>query len=210
MAPSKTVIVGWDMVSPLGTEMADQWERAAAGASGIGPLTRFALPEGFPVAIAGQVPDWDASLRLTYNKVDNTLENSGSDISDDEKTLLFNIRYSESRGQPFMLMGRETDAAGFGELTGVVFFDENGDGRRQAGERAATGVFVYLDRRYQAVTDRDGRYVFTPVPAGMHDVTLAQEDLPLPWGLLDEAPRPVQVEVRGSAVLDFALQRLDE
>jgi len=61
MAPSKTVIVGWDMVSPLGTEMADQWERAAGGASGIGPLTRFALPEGFPVTIAGQVPDWDAS-----------------------------------------------------------------------------------------------------------------------------------------------------
>jgi hypothetical protein len=60
------------------------------------------------------------------------------------------------------------------------------------------------------VTDRDGRYVFTPVPAGLHDVTLAQEDLPLPWGLLDEAPRPVQVEVRGSAVLDFPLRRLDE
>jgi 3-oxoacyl-[acyl-carrier-protein] synthase II len=60
MAPSKTVIVGWDMVSPLGTDMADQWAQAASGTSGIGPLTRFELPEGFPVAIAGQVPDWDA------------------------------------------------------------------------------------------------------------------------------------------------------
>jgi 3-oxoacyl-[acyl-carrier-protein] synthase II len=60
MAPSKTVIVGWDMVSPLGTEMNDQWDLAAGGASGIGPLTRFERPEGFPVAIAGQVPDWDA------------------------------------------------------------------------------------------------------------------------------------------------------
>jgi 3-oxoacyl-[acyl-carrier-protein] synthase II len=60
MAPSKTVIVGWDMVSPLGTDMADQWAQAARGASGIGPLTRFERPEGFPVAIAGQVPDWDA------------------------------------------------------------------------------------------------------------------------------------------------------
>ncbi len=60
MKSSKTVIVGWDMVSPLGTELEDQWTRAAAGTSGIGPLTRFALPENFPVAIAGQVPDWDA------------------------------------------------------------------------------------------------------------------------------------------------------
>jgi 3-oxoacyl-[acyl-carrier-protein] synthase II len=61
MTPSKTVIVGWDMVSPLGTDMADQWAQAASGTSGIGPLTRFERPEGFPVAIAGQVPDWDAS-----------------------------------------------------------------------------------------------------------------------------------------------------
>lgn len=60
MKPSKTVIVGWDMVSPLGTELADQWKRAAAGESGIGPLTRFPRSEDFPVAIAGQVPDWDA------------------------------------------------------------------------------------------------------------------------------------------------------
>jgi hypothetical protein len=156
------------------------------------------------------LPNWDASLRATYNKVDNALENAGADFSDDEKTLLFNIRYSESRGQPFLLMGADTDASGFGEVTGVVFFDENGDGRRQAGERAAAGVFVYLDRRYQAVTDRDGRYVFDPVPAGSHDVILALEDLPLPWGLLDETPRPVQVEVRGTTVLDFGLRRLNE
>ena len=47
------------MVSPLGTDLGDQWSRAAEGASGIGPLTRFALPENFPVTIAGQVPDWD-------------------------------------------------------------------------------------------------------------------------------------------------------
>jgi len=61
MNASKTVIVGWDMVSPLGTDLEDQWTRTAAGASGIGPLTRFALPENFPVAIAGQVPEWDRS-----------------------------------------------------------------------------------------------------------------------------------------------------
>ena len=60
MKPSNTVIVGWDMVSPLGTELAEQWARAAAGESGIGPLTRFARRDDFPVAIAGQVPDWDA------------------------------------------------------------------------------------------------------------------------------------------------------
>jgi 3-oxoacyl-[acyl-carrier-protein] synthase II len=60
MKPSKSVIVGWDMVSPLGTDLEEQWTRAAGGVSGIGPLTRFARTDDFPVAIAGQVPDWDA------------------------------------------------------------------------------------------------------------------------------------------------------
>lgn len=154
--------------------------------------------------------NWDASLRITYNKIDNAFGNTDDAVSGDEKTLLFNIRYSESRGQPFALMGDDTDASGYGEVTGVVFFDENGDGERQAGERAAPGIFVYLDRRYQSVTDRDGRYVFDPVPAGAHDVTLAQEDLPLPWGLLDETPRAVSVNVRSTTELDFGLRRLNE
>ena len=154
--------------------------------------------------------NWDASLRVTYNKIDNALNNVGDGISGEEKTLLLNIRYSESRGQPFALMGEDTDAAGYGDVTGVVYFDENGDGRRQVGERAAAGVFVYLDRRYQTVTNRDGRYVFDPVPAGEHDVTLAQEDLPLPWGLLDESPRSISVSVRSTTELDFGLRRLNQ
>jgi hypothetical protein len=71
-------------------------------------------------------------------------------------------------------------------------------------------VFVYLDRRYQAVTDHDGRYEFESVPSGSHDVTLAQEDLPLPWGLLDEAPLRVQVGVRQTSSVDFGLRKITE
>ncbi|RTZ95449.1 MAG: beta-ketoacyl-[acyl-carrier-protein] synthase family protein [Deltaproteobacteria bacterium] len=57
---SKTaVIAGFDTVSPLGTELSAQWERALEGKSGIGPLTRFPLADDFPVRIAGQVPDFD-------------------------------------------------------------------------------------------------------------------------------------------------------
>jgi hypothetical protein len=154
--------------------------------------------------------NWDASLRLTYNSIDNVLGNIDGGFSGNEKTVLLNIRYSKSRGQPFALMGADGGAAGYGAVTGMVFFDDNGDGVRQAGERAATGVFVYLDRRYQTVTDQDGLYVFEPVPVGKHDVTLAQEDLPLPWGLLDESPRNVSVSVRVTTGQDFGLRRLNE
>lgn len=58
---SLPVILGYDAVSPLGTDLAAQWQRACAGQSGIGPLTRFPLRENFPVTIAGQVPEIDLS-----------------------------------------------------------------------------------------------------------------------------------------------------
>lgn len=53
----KPVVLGYDSVSPWGTEFDDQWKKAVEGRSGIGPLTRFPLREKFPVQVAGQVPD---------------------------------------------------------------------------------------------------------------------------------------------------------
>jgi 3-oxoacyl-[acyl-carrier-protein] synthase II len=57
----KAVIIGYDAVSPLGTDMETQWIRAAAGESGIGKLTRFPVGEDFPVHIAGQVGEIDVA-----------------------------------------------------------------------------------------------------------------------------------------------------
>ena len=59
MAVKKVVIVGYDAVSPLGTDLKIQWERALNGESGVGNLTRFAVTDQFPVNIAGQVEDID-------------------------------------------------------------------------------------------------------------------------------------------------------
>ncbi len=55
----KTLILGCDAVSSLGTDLNTQWQRAVRGECGIGPLTRFALADDFPVRIAGQVDDVD-------------------------------------------------------------------------------------------------------------------------------------------------------
>ena len=57
MSKSKAVIVGYDAVSPLGTDLQTQWQRAQNGESGIGELTRFAPADDFPVRIAGQVDE---------------------------------------------------------------------------------------------------------------------------------------------------------
>ena len=61
MTAKKAVIVGYDAVSPLGTDLEAQWERALRGESGVGNLTRFALADNFPVNIAGEVDDIDTA-----------------------------------------------------------------------------------------------------------------------------------------------------
>ena len=55
----KAVVVGYDVLSPLGGDLAEQWQNGLAGRSGIGPLTRFPLSSDFPVRIAGQMPTID-------------------------------------------------------------------------------------------------------------------------------------------------------
>jgi len=60
MLSKKAVIVGYDAVSPLGTDLEIQWQRAVKGESGIGPLTRFPLTPDFPVHISGEVGEIDA------------------------------------------------------------------------------------------------------------------------------------------------------
>ncbi len=59
MAMSNPLIIGYDAISALGTDLEQQWQRALAGESGIGPLSRFPLTDDFPVRIAGQVADID-------------------------------------------------------------------------------------------------------------------------------------------------------
>jgi 3-oxoacyl-[acyl-carrier-protein] synthase II len=59
MDSRSAVIIGYDAISPLGIEMAAQWQKAVKGESGIGLLTRFTPPPAFPVTIAGQVESID-------------------------------------------------------------------------------------------------------------------------------------------------------
>ena len=63
LSPGKgdILVLGYDAVSPLGTSLKTQWERAVKGDSGIGALTRFPVDNAFPVQVAGQVADFDVS-----------------------------------------------------------------------------------------------------------------------------------------------------
>ncbi len=61
MSPKKNVIVGYDAVSALGTDLEGQWAQAVRGESGIGRLTRFSTAPDFPVRVAGEVAEIDTA-----------------------------------------------------------------------------------------------------------------------------------------------------
>ena len=59
MDAKKAVILGYDAVSSLGTDLETQWQRAIQGECGIANLTRFPLGADFPVRVAGEVAEVD-------------------------------------------------------------------------------------------------------------------------------------------------------
>ena len=116
------------------------------------------------------------------------------------------LRYEASAGARTAPLGG-LPGSGAGVLAGNVFFDANGNGRREASEAGVPGVTVTLDRRYATRTDAQGRYEFPAVAAGAHAVELSPDNVPLPWSPAVRDPVTVNVFVRSSTTQDFAVQR---
>jgi len=154
-------------------------------------------------------PDWRASLTVNHNRADYGIADSlilpGFDRAETTSVWL-SIRYARRAGRAFPSFGvNPGGAVGSGRLSGTVFFDENGDSVRQPSEEAAAGVVVILDGRYEARTNSQGIYSFSPVPAGEHSVRVLMDNLPLPWGLDDERPRQLGIRFRQDTDIDFPL-----
>jgi len=153
--------------------------------------------------------NWLISLNADYNRNMNDPDNSESTTTDG-KTILFSISYARSSGRKPLLYGRPTGNPGRGRLTGKVFLDENKDGRQNVNETALKNILVYLDGRFTAETDSEGKFEFWPVASGDHYMSIGIEDAPLPWGLEDESAKHVYVPIRGESEIDFALIKLNE
>jgi len=157
--------------------------------------------------------NWRATLSVNRNRADynvspvdlfSTLDTAGA------TSVWLTVNYQRQRGQAYPTFGRTQDGmSGSGSISGEIYFDENRDSVRQPSERAAAGVVVVLDGRYEARTDAQGRYSFSPVPTGSHELAVLTEDLPLPWGLENEAPRRLVVRFRQDAPVDFPLTIMD-
>lgn len=63
---SPIVITGMGIISPLGCGVKPVWERLIKGQSGIGLIDRFEV-EGFPIKIAGQVPDIESDAAAGFD-----------------------------------------------------------------------------------------------------------------------------------------------
>ena len=64
MSKRRVVITGMGIVSPIGLDLAENWQSILAGKSGITQITQFDAT-GFPATIAGEVKGFDPSKYMT-------------------------------------------------------------------------------------------------------------------------------------------------
>jgi len=153
--------------------------------------------------------NWLASFNADYN-TGNFEPEDGSETRIKGTKILFSISYNIDTGSAHSLYGIDTGELGRGEIVGRVFLDENRNGYFDLGEKPLDSITVYLDSRFATETGPKGGFKFWPVASGEHALTIALQDIPLPWGMMDEAPQRVVVPVRGQAEFKFALVRINE
>jgi 3-oxoacyl-[acyl-carrier-protein] synthase II len=66
--PTRVVVTGLGVISPLANDVETFWRRLVAGESGVGPITRFDTTD-FKVHIAAEVKDFDPEAYIDKRKV---------------------------------------------------------------------------------------------------------------------------------------------
>jgi hypothetical protein len=155
------------------------------------------------------IPNWQLTLLGLWNQ-SSSVPPMGDATSVRDLRVFFTLRRAVATGSPVLIYGGLPGKAGSGRVIGRVFFDENRDGIYNVDEKGAKGLVVYLDGRFPQQTDERGAFEFWPVSTGQHNLSLGLEDVPLPWGLEDEANKPIEVEVREDTTLDFPLLKASE
>ena len=122
------------------------------------------------------------------------------------RSLQLLLSYTASAGSANPPIGG-LRGSGSGSLSGIVYYDVNANGTREASEGGVAGVTVILDRRYVTRTDVQGRYEYGAVVGGEHLIEISSDNVPLPWSPLLREPIRVILQVREATLQDFAVQR---
>ncbi len=152
---------------------------------------------------------WQALAQVSVNTFDAVpvLPGTGVAATQRDKRVLVGLRYEESSGTPYQALGMN-GGAGSGRLSGVVFFDGNGDGIREPTERGVPNVTVDLDERFPVTTDSQGRFSFSVVTPGSHALRILNDALPLPWTTDEDHPPVANVPLRGEGSVDIPLTKI--
>lgn len=127
-------------------------------------------------------------------------------LGSSDRSFLAVLRYEVDAGSRSVPLGGKALAGG-GRIEGTVFFDANRSGTQDASETGAPGVTVTLDNRYGVRTDAQGRFSFPFVAAGPRTVSVRNETLPLPWGVVDDGQVKIDVRLRETTVLNLPVQQ---
>lgn len=204
--------------------------RPAVGASYSGPLSRGRLAawvryardserfsSSYSLSGTTQVTwpltnEWSATMSANLNRMGFDTQQAffgALPVKVNERSVWLTVRYAISGGRPYLL-DQPGEGRGAGTIAGVVYFDEDRDGLRSSGEKAAAGVTVWLDNVLSATTAADGSFEFPAVRSGRHTVRVDNATVRLPWGAAEDRGRPVTVEVRDRARVDLPLIRIGE
>ncbi len=132
---------------------------------------------------------------------------SDLDQRSDDEGFFVSVRYQWQAGSRFSALGGGP-GRGSGSVSGVLFLDENDNGRFDAGEVGAPNIVVLLNGRFAARTNAQGRFEFPAVAAGNHELTVVQDNLPLPWTVPSDDRTSINVGVRGDTHVAIAARRL--
>ena len=132
---------------------------------------------------------------------------SSIDQRSDDEGFFVSVRYQWQAGSRMSALGGGP-GRGSGSIGGVLFLDENDNGRFDAGEVGAPNVVVLLNSRFAARTNAQGRFEFPAVAAGAHVLTVVQDNLPLPWTVPADGRTSISVGVRDQTFVTLAARRL--
>jgi hypothetical protein len=200
---------GGDLGRNLSVDANASWTRTFGDASSDDLLANVALNWGF-------ARGWTASANYYQNHVSGrlpisvtspvTVEQPYEQLSSNDSGLYLSLRYDWRAGSPSAPLGG-VPGNGSGSIAGILFLDENDNGRLDAGEAGAANVAVLLNGRFAARTDTQGRFSFPAVVAGDHYLTVVPDNLPLAWLVPPEARFEVQVGVRGQSRVELPARK---
>jgi len=88
----------------------------------------------------------------------------------------------------------------YGIIRGRAFIDENRNGRFDPGEEGVSNLLLSANGA-QAITGRDGRFVFWPLLPGRYQVAIAE----LPFGISPLRKLPIEVTLRAGQEIELSL-----